>query len=254
MKEIMSKNVVVVTGATSGIGRATAQHLVGEGYTVAAIGRDESALAALAAGTGTSLTAYRADLLQLSAIPGLVNDIRARHGAIGALVNAAGVIASAPIAETVDTDLERMFRLNVAAPFALMRECFADLAATRGAVVNVSSVTGLRPFPGVASYCLSKAALDHLTRCAAIEWASLGVRVNAVNPGVVRTNLHRRGGMDEDGYAEFLQRTVAAHPLGRVGKPAEVAKLIAFLLSDAAGWITGETMAIDGGRHLTAAR
>lgn len=250
----MNKHVVVVTGATSGIGRATVQHLVGEGRIVAAVGRDESALAALAAEAGARLTAYRADLLELGAIPGLVHEIRARQGAIGALVNAAGAIASASIAETADADLERMFRLNVSAPFALMRECFADLAAARGAVVNVSSVTGLRPFPGVASYCVSKAALDHLTRCAAIEWAPMGVRVNAVNPGVVRTNLHRRGGMDEDAYAQFLRRTVAAHPLGRVGEPAEIAALIAFLLSDAAGWITGETVAIDGGRHITAAR
>ena len=98
---------------------------------------------------------------------------------------------------------------------------------------------------------MSKAAVDQLTRCAALDLAPKGVRVNAVNPGVVLTNLHRRSGMDETKYAEFLERSTTTHPLGRVGTPDEIAELIAFLLSPAAGWITGETVLIDGGRHLT---
>jgi len=247
-----ARPVVLVTGATSGIGRATALRLARTGHTVAAIGRDTTALDALAS---EHIHGFTADLMQLDGIPGLVERIRAALGPIGGLVNAAGIIASGPIATTSDADLEAMMRLNVRAPFALMRACHADLsAAENGAVVNVSSVTGLRSFPNLAPYCVSKAALDHLTRCAALEWAPEGIRVNAVNPGVVRTNLHRRGGMDPDAYAAFLERTVNAHPLGRVGEPDEVAALIAFLLSSDSGWITGECVPIDGGRHLTAAR
>ena len=121
-------------------------------------------------------------------------------------------------------------------------------------MVNVSSVTGLRAFPGLASYCASKAALDHLTRAAALDFAPKGVCVNAVNPGVVVTNLHRRGGMDEEKYAGFLEHAKDTHPLGRAGSPDEIAELIAFLLSEKAAWITGETIAIDGGRHLTCLR
>jgi len=128
------------------------------------------------------------------------------------------------------------------------------IAKTKGTVVNVSSVTGTRAFPGVLAYCVSKAALDQLTRCLALELAPEGVRVNAVNPGVVRTGLHRSGGMDEASYADFLERGKATHPLGRVGEPEEVAALIAFLASDRAAWITGETVAIDGGRAQTCAR
>ena len=124
----------------------------------------------------------------------------------------------------------------------------------RGSIVNVSSVTGLRAFPGVLAYCVSKSAIDQLTRCAALELAPKGVRVNAVNPGVVVSNLHRRGGMNEDSYGKFLTRSRETHPLGRPGEPAEIADLIFFLASDAAGWITGETISIDGGRHLTCAR
>ncbi len=104
------------------------------------------------------------------------------------------------------------------------------------------------------AYCVSKAGVDQLTRCAALELAPKGIRVNAVNPGVVRTEIHRRGGMKEADYAAFLERSKQTHPLGRVGSPWEVAELILFLASDRAGWITGATYSIDGGRAQTCAR
>jgi NAD(P)-dependent dehydrogenase (short-subunit alcohol dehydrogenase family) len=147
-----------------------------------------------------------------------------------------------------------MMDVNVRAPFRLIRQAASALAERRGAVVNVSSVAGLRSFPGLASYCVSKAAVDQLTRCAALDLAPKGVRVNAVNPGVVVTNLHRRGGMDETKYAAFLERAQSTHPLGRPGTADEIADLIAFLLSPRSAWMTGETVAIDGGRHLTCLR
>jgi NAD(P)-dependent dehydrogenase (short-subunit alcohol dehydrogenase family) len=156
--------------------------------------------------------------------------------------------------DTTDTGWDAMMDVNVRAPFRLMREAAAALVERRGAVVNISSVAGLRAFPGVASYAVSKAAVDQLTRCAALDFAPSGVRVNAVNPGVVVTNLHRRGGMDEAKYAEFLERSKTTHPLGRPGRPDEIADLVAFLVSPSSAWITGETIAIDGGRHLTCLR
>jgi NAD(P)-dependent dehydrogenase (short-subunit alcohol dehydrogenase family) len=135
-----------------------------------------------------------------------------------------------------------------------MRAASPHLAARKGAVVNVSSVNGLRSFPGVLAYCVSKSAMDQLTRCAAIEMAPIGVRVNAVNPGVTVTNLHRRSGMADEQYSAFLERSKETHPLRRPGRPEEIADLILFLASDRAGWMTGETIPIDGGRHLTCAR
>jgi NAD(P)-dependent dehydrogenase (short-subunit alcohol dehydrogenase family) len=112
-------------------------------------------------------------------------------------------------------------------------------------------VTGLRSFPGVLVR-VSKAAVDHLTRCAALE---LAPRASAtVNPGVVVSNLHRRGGMNEEQYAAFLERSRETHPLGRPGRPEEVAELILFLGTGRSGWMTGETIPIDGGRNLTCAR
>jgi NAD(P)-dependent dehydrogenase (short-subunit alcohol dehydrogenase family) len=170
------------------------------------------------------------------------------------LVNAAGIIAAAALESTSDELWDSMQAINARAPFRLMRAALPHLKARKGSVVNVSSVNGLRSFPGVLAYCVSKAAVDHLTRCAAIELAPLGVRVNAVNPGVTVTNLHRRSGMDETQYAAFLERSKTTHPLGRPGDPAEIAELILFLASDRASWMTGETIPIDGGRHLTCLR
>src|SRR6266705_1505 len=136
-----------------------------------------------------------------------------------------------------------MLCVNLRAVFHLMQLATPHLIKTKGNVVNISSVTGLRSFPGVLAYCVSKAAVDQLTRCAAMELAPKGIRVNAVNPGVTITNLHRRSGMEEERYSAFLEHSKTTHPLGRalnrVGTPEEVADLIVFLASDKAAWITG---------------
>jgi NAD(P)-dependent dehydrogenase (short-subunit alcohol dehydrogenase family) len=192
-KEFANK-VLLITGATSGIGKATAIRFAEEGASIAAIGRNETALKDLA---------------------------EQIHG-IGA----------------------QCVTIN------------ADLSHEEGAgnIVNVSSVTGLRAFPGVLAYCVSKAGLDQLTRCAALELAAKGVRVNAVNPGVVVTEIHKRGGMNEEQYEAFLEHSKGTHPLGRVGEAREIAELIFFLASDRASWITGATYSIDGGRAQTCAR
>jgi NAD(P)-dependent dehydrogenase (short-subunit alcohol dehydrogenase family) len=147
-----------------------------------------------------------------------------------------------------------MLNVNLRAVFTLMQKALPSLIERRGNIVNVSSVTGLRAFPGVLAYCVSKAALDQLTRCASLELATKGVRVNAVNPGVVVTEIHKRGGMDQEAYGAFLERSKQTHPLGRVGHPEEIAALVLFLASEEASWITGATYSIDGGRAQTCAR
>jgi NAD(P)-dependent dehydrogenase (short-subunit alcohol dehydrogenase family) len=147
-----------------------------------------------------------------------------------------------------------MLLINLRSVFALSQKCVPYLAETKGNIVNVSSVAGTRSFPNVLAYCVSKAAVDQLTRCSALELAPKGVRVNAVNPGVVVTNLHKRSGMDESAYDSFLEHSKETHPLGRVGTPNEVGELIYFLASDNASWITGVTYEIDGGRGQTCAR
>ena len=175
-------------------------------------------------------------------------------GGLDILVNAAGTISMGTIETTTIESWDEMMEINLRSIFRLTQRLLPALIESQGNIVNVSSVTGPRSFPGVLAYCVSKAALDQLTRCAALELASKGVRVNAVNPGVIVTNLHRSGGMKEEAYARFLEHSRSTHPMGRVGSPEEVAELILFLASSKAGWITGVTCGIDGGRALTCAR
>ena len=251
------ERAAIVTGASSGIGRATAARLGRDGFALLAVGLDDAALAAMCREieqAGGRAVPFVADVTAADGPRSIVARAVQTFGGVDALVNAAGVIASGSVQETTDAGWDSMMDVNVRAPFRLIREAAAALTERRGSVVNVSSVAGLRSFPGIASYAVSKAAVDQLTRVAALDFAPKGVRVNAVNPGVVVTNLHRRGGMEAAKYAEFLDRSKTTHPLGRPGQPEEIADLIAFLVSPTAGWITGETIAIDGGRHLTCLR
>lgn len=247
---------VLVTGATSGIGRATALRFARDGATILAVGRKAAALAEVA--HAVELAGGRAVPLEVDVTaasgPEAIAKAARTADRLDTLVNAAGIIANGTIENTSDEAWDEMLDVNLRAPFRLMRALAPMLIAARGSIVNVSSVTGLRAFPGVLAYCVSKAGVDQLTRCAALELAPHGVRVNAVNPGVTVTNLHRRSGLDAEKYAAFLERSKTTHPLGRAGEPEEIAALIYFLASDGAGWITGETISIDGGRHLTCAR
>ena len=249
--------IVIVTGATSGIGQAAAEMLGREHASVVLVGRNDEALSAVARAVGVAggrAVTCRVDVTQPDAADAIVTTAVEAFGGIDVLVNAAGVIASGTLDQTNDATWEQMLAVNLTAPFRLMRAAASHLAARKGAIVNVSSVNGLRAFPGVLAYCVSKAGVDQLTRCAALEMAPAGVRVNAVNPGVTVTNLHRRSGMDEAQYAAFLERSKTTHPLGRPGQPDDVASLILFLASDRSAWMTGETIPVDGGRHLTCAR
>lgn len=139
--------------------------------------------------------------------------------------------------------------INVRSVFHLTQLAVPYLIATKGNIVNVSSVNGIRSFPGVLAYNISKSALDQFTQCVALELADKQVRVNSVNPGVIVTNIHKRGGMDEEAYAKFLEHSKATHALGRAGNVEEVAEAIAFLASDRSSFITGTLLPVDGGRH-----
>lgn len=249
--------VALITGASSGIGRATALLLAKAGAHLALVSRSRESLQKVVDEIEKSDGQHIIlpfDVTQVEQCKHAVEQTVERFGKLDILVNAAGIIANGSITTTTAEAWEIMLRLNLTAVFHLMQEATPFLQQTRGNIVNVSSVTGTRAFPNVLAYCVSKAGVDQLTRCAALDLAPSGVRVNAVNPGVVRTNLHRASGMDEEKYQTFLAHSQTTHPIGRVGTPEEIAEAILFLASERAGWITGVTFNIDGGRQLTCAR
>jgi len=250
----MTGKRVMVTGASNGIGRATAERFLNEGSKVVLVGRRESGLQEVASRASGNSFIIPADLSDEKQSESCIAHAVEMMGALDVLINAAGILKGGRIEDTSLALWDEMMNINLRSVFHLMRLAVPHLEETKGNIVNVSSVTGPRSFPGVLAYCVSKAGVDQLTRCAALELAAKGIRVNAVNPGVVVTGLHRAGGMNDEAYAAFLEHSKTTHPLGRVGQAEEVADLISFLASDRAGWITGATVSIDGGRALTCAR
>ena len=249
--------VAFVTGATSGIGQACAMAFANAGAKVVCVGRKEEALRDVEKRIreiGAEAFAIKADVASVQEAERAIQETITVFGGVDILVNAAGHISNGTIENTTLEAWDDMMNVNVRAVFQLMQKALPSLIERRGNIVNVSSVTGLRAFPGVLAYCVSKAALDQLTRCAALELAAKGVRVNAVNPGVVVTEIHKRGGMSEEAYAAFLEHSKQTHPLGRTGRPQEIADLVLYLASEKASWITGATYSIDGGRAQTCAR
>lgn len=254
MEVQLQGKVAIITGASSGIGRATALCFAAAGAAVVLVARSKDALEALASqikGQGGQALAVAGDLMAPDFCRHVAEAAEQHFGRIDCLVNSAGGINGGSIKDTSLADWQFLMDLNLTSVFLLMQACVPALIKSKGSIVNLSSVTGQRSFPGRLGYCVSKAAIDQLTRCAALELAADGVRVNAVNPGVVVTNLQRNSGMNDDAYEEWLQKAIPCHPLGRAGAAEEVAELILFLASDRTGWITGITCPIDGGRAQT---
>ena len=249
--------VVMVTGASSGIGRATARALGAEGASVVLCGRRRGRLdevAAELAASGRESLVLTGDARAEATCAAWAQAADERFGGLDGLVNAAGVIGNGGVPDTPTAEWRRLLDTNLDALFFMTRAAAPLLQRRRGAIVNLSSVAGgVRPYANLAGYCVSKAGVDMLTRCAALDLAPHGVRVNAISPGVVVTELHTTAGSVAD-YPAFLERSKTTHPLGRVGNAEEVAELILFLLAPGAGWITGANVSIDGGRALLSAR
>lgn len=251
--------VVLITGASSGIGAATAKHLASLGASLALTGRNVENLRKVADECSTQQSTPKpllltGELTNESDTKSILDSCIKHYGKLDVLVNNAGVLESGGIENTNMEQYDRIMNINIRSIYHLTTLAVPHLIKTKGNVVNVSSVNGIRAFPGVLAYCVSKAAVDQFTRCAALDLAPKEVRVNCVNPGVTITNLHKRGGMNEEQYEQFLKRTKDTHALGRPGDPMEVAKTIAFLASDDASNITGASIPVDGGRHAMCPR
>lgn len=250
--------IILITGASSGIGAATALHFSKLGAKLALTGRNLINLQSVADQceiNGMSKPFVIAGDLTNEGDTKLILDSTISHyNQLDVLVNNAGILESGSIESTSLDQYDRVMNANVRSIYHLTMLAVPHLINTKGNIVNVSSVNGTRSFPNVLAYCMSKSAVDQFTKCVALELAPKGVRVNAVNPGVVVTNLLTRQGMTEEMYSTFLERTKFTHALGRPGTVEEVAKAIAFLVSDDASFTTGESLLVDGGRHAMCPR
>lgn len=251
--------VVLITGASSGIGAGTAEHLASLGASLVLTGRNAENLSKAAAKCTSTAGAPQplqivADVTNEEDAKRIIAKTIETFGQLNVLVNNAGIIGRGTIETTTLEQYDEIMNTNVRAVYHLTMLATPHLIASKGNIVNVSSVNGIRSFAGVLAYNMSKSALDQFTRCVALELAPKGVRVNSVNPGVIVTEIHKRGGMDDSAYQKFLEHSKSTHALGRAGEVKEVAAAIAFLASDLATFVTGTQLPVDGGRHAMCPR
>ncbi|HEV2781841.1 MAG TPA: SDR family oxidoreductase [Actinophytocola sp.] len=245
----LTGRVAVVTGGTRGIGLATADALAGAGATVVLTGRDEAVAkqraAELAERTGSPVTGLALDVTDRSAIKDAFRAVAKEHGRIDALVASAGMLRGALIGMLSDEHIDTTLATNVVGTIATVQAAARAMMRKRsGSIVLLASIVGERGNAGQTVYAASKAAIAGVARSAAKELGRYGIRVNAVAPGVIRTDLIA------DQPAEALEKITADTPLNRLGEAAEVAAAIRFLISDEASFITGQVLGVDGGLVL----
>ncbi|RJF75488.1 SDR family NAD(P)-dependent oxidoreductase [Rhodopseudomonas palustris] len=248
--ELPSGRVIIVTGGGSGIGRAAALGFAEQGAQVLITGRRAEPLDDTAA-AHPNITPLVADAAGADDARRTISTAVERWGRIDALINNAGAGAILPLAEVTADRIRQIFAVNVVGPSLLAAAALPHLAASRGVIVNVSSTFGHKPGAGLSHYAASKAALEHLTRCWALEFAPSGIRVNAVAAGPTETDaLTGMMGLSEAQAAAVKAEERAQIPLGRRGVPEDVAAWIVQLADPSATWVTGQVLAVDGGLGL----
>ncbi len=240
--------IALVTGGGSGIGLAIAEKFVQHGILTIIIGRDEQKLNSAREKLGKLCVPVSSDLNNLSAIPALVERLTSQYGHIDILVNNAGINMKKEFTEVTDEDFQRILMTNVTAVFALSREVVKNMLQNGGgAIINISSMASQYGIPKVIAYTASKSAIEGMTRAMAVELSPKGIRVNCIAPGFIATEMSAKAlNNDPERKGKALGRT----PMGKLGEPADIGEAAVFLASDAAKYITGVILPVDGGNSI----
>lgn len=248
LKMSFEDKVILITGASSGIGAHAARHLAKLGGRVAIVGRNEERLNGVAeeieADGSPSPLPIVADVT--TDAQRIIEETVEHFGKLDVLINNAGILILDSISNFEVENLDRGWNTNVRSVALLTSLAVPHLEQTKGNIVNVSSIAGLKAFPYSISYCTTKAALDQFTKCAAAELAPKGIRINGINPGVIPTPIFETA-VGSKSADEFLEQISSKYPLGRLGEMADATNAIQYLASDAASFITGISMPIEGG-------
>ncbi|WP_369243812.1 SDR family NAD(P)-dependent oxidoreductase [Streptomyces sp. R41] len=239
-----------MTGASSGIGRAVAVSFADAGASVIGVGRNAQALSELS-DVHPSIETVRCDVTEEGAPQEIIRAAVERWGRLDVLVNGAGILEMMPLREVTFERVRRVFDTNVTAPSLLAGAALPYLQATRGSIVNIASTFGHRPIAVASHYGASKAAIEHLTRSWALELAPEGIRVNAVAPGPVESGALSASGLPQVEVERIKEAEVARIPLGRRGRPEEIAAWVLRLADPATEWLTGQVLTVDGGLEIT---
>ncbi|XP_036320189.1 uncharacterized oxidoreductase TM_0325-like [Rhagoletis pomonella] len=253
----LAGKVVIVTGASSGIGVTTAEAFAKQGAQLAIVGRNAANLKTTEA--ACKAINHKVEILTIAAdvtvdAERIINETIAKFGQLDVLVNNAGIGGLGDILSIGVDQLDSILNTNLRSVLVLTKFAAPHLIKTQGNIVNVSSIAGLRAFANASVYCTSKAALEQFSRCIALDLAPHSVRVNVVSPGTIVTQFHKRLGMSDEQYAQYLERGKQTHALGRIGTTKEVADAIIFLAGDTASFVTGATIPLDGGKHAMCPR
>lgn len=243
------QNIALITGGTSGIGYAIAEKFIKEGFRVIITGRNKEKLDKAVTILGTQCTGKVLDMDWLDAIPDFITDLFEEFGSIDVLVNNAGINQKKPFLETTDEDFKKIILTNQTAIFSLSREVAGIMVnqPNKGNIIHISSMAAQYGLPKIISYTASKTALDGMTRAMAVELSPLGIRVNAVAPGFIKTPMSARA-LDDD--HERKQKVLSRTPMQKLGDPEDVANAVFFLASEQASFITGVILKVDGGNSI----
>ena len=240
----LTDKVCIVTGGAQGIGQACSERFAREGARVVIADIDDVNGQALAQKLHAAYV--HCDVGDKAQVDRLIAEIIALHGRIDVLVNNAGIFKAADFLDVLEADFDAVLRVNLKGAFLVGQAVSREMAKTGGGIiVNMSSVNGVLAIPNIASYNVSKGGINQLTRVMALALADLGIRVNAVAPGTIATELAAKAVLTSE---EARQKILSRTPLKRLGTPDEVADVVAFLASDAASYMTGEIVVVDGGR------